>query len=44
MVVCVKCCDSIVTKEAKKAGWEKVEGGWYCPKHKNMAKHDDAVS
>lgn len=44
MLICVKCCDIIITKDAKKAGWENVEGRWYCPKCKNMARHDNAVS
>lgn len=38
MVVCVKCCDSIIDKNAKKAGWERVEGRWHCPKCKQCGK------
>ncbi len=30
MVICVRCVNAIDSKSAKKVGWERIDGRWYC--------------
>jgi rubredoxin len=44
MAVCVKCVDVIETKNALRAGWERIDGRWHCPVCKVRCVINDKVS